>query len=267
MSLVLYHGPLCPGSERVRLLLEDRELRWTGDVIDLSRKQNLEPVYLAINPRGLVPTLVADDQVIVEASVICEFLEDYSDVNPRMPRDAFARARVREWTKYVDEFMHFVTGPILFATLGRLSWQTTSEAQREAWLSATPDPARAAAQRSLFAHGLDAPELESALDIWSRTLPLLEQQLRDQAWLVAGDQPSLADFAMVPHVFALEYMRFDGALARHPSVQAWLARLEARPSFERAYDPFLSEASWQGIAHVAGMVGPGLDARLLARWP
>ena len=42
--------------------------------LDLGKKDQLKPEYLAINPNGVVPTLVDDGQPIVDSSVICEYL-------------------------------------------------------------------------------------------------------------------------------------------------------------------------------------------------
>jgi glutathione S-transferase len=51
---------------------------------------------LARSPMGKVPYLAVDGGHLCESQVICEFLEDKYPENPLYPKDALARARVRE---------------------------------------------------------------------------------------------------------------------------------------------------------------------------
>lgn len=52
--------------------------------------------FLARTPLGKVPFLEVDGQHLVESQVICEYLEEAYPQKPLYPRDALARARVRE---------------------------------------------------------------------------------------------------------------------------------------------------------------------------
>jgi glutathione S-transferase len=51
------------------------------------------PDFLALNPRGLVPTFVADGVVIYESLAILHYLEDRYPAVPLMPKAPAARAR------------------------------------------------------------------------------------------------------------------------------------------------------------------------------
>lgn len=56
----LYFHPLSPASQKVRLTLAEKSLDWELKSVDLANKENLEPWYLALNPLGVLPTLVDD---------------------------------------------------------------------------------------------------------------------------------------------------------------------------------------------------------------
>jgi glutathione S-transferase len=262
-SLTLYHSAFSPSSLKVRLVLEERELAWDGRLLDLMVKQNLQPEYLAINSRGLVPTLVVGGRPVIESAVICEFLEDLTSVRSLRPSDPHDRAQMRVWTKLADEQLHAATGPIPFAVLGRLQWLGLSQTQREQLLAATPDRARAAAQRSLFERGLYAPEIDAALATWARILGALEAVLSEHEWL-AGAAISLADFSVAAHVHMLDYMRLDGAFEAHPLVRGWYERIKQRPAFARSLDPYSPAPVREFIAAKAAEVGPRLSERLAA---
>ena len=74
--LELYHSGLTACSKKTRLCLREKGLDYVSHYIDLSRFEQHTPEYLALNPNGLVPTLVHDGAVIIESTVINEYLED-----------------------------------------------------------------------------------------------------------------------------------------------------------------------------------------------
>lgn len=65
--------------------------------------------FLKLNPRGLVPVLIFNDQVIIESAIVCQFLADVYPSHlcptPTSPEGALLRARMSffidtYWTKF-----------------------------------------------------------------------------------------------------------------------------------------------------------------------
>ena len=56
--------------------LAEKELPFETVFLELGKKDQLKPEYLKLNPNGVVPTLVDGDDVILESSVICEYLDE-----------------------------------------------------------------------------------------------------------------------------------------------------------------------------------------------
>jgi hypothetical protein len=54
----------------------EKELPFETVFLELGKKDQLDPEYLKLNPNGVVPTLVDGDDVILEYSVICEYLDE-----------------------------------------------------------------------------------------------------------------------------------------------------------------------------------------------
>ena len=99
----LYHSTHSTCSQKVRICLAEKGLAWTGHHLNLRRFDQLKPEFLALNPAGLVPVLVDGGQALTESRIINEYLED-AYPQPRLcPEGAYARARMRLWTKYADE--------------------------------------------------------------------------------------------------------------------------------------------------------------------
>jgi len=58
MPLVLYHFPPSPPSRSALMTLKVLGLDFETKIVDLFNREHRKPEYLAINPLGLVPSLV-----------------------------------------------------------------------------------------------------------------------------------------------------------------------------------------------------------------
>ena len=78
------------------------------EILDLFTGDQLKPEYLSINPNGVVPALVHDDKIVLDSSVIIEYLEDINlNHNPLRPPEPENAAKMRAMIRYFDE----VAGP------------------------------------------------------------------------------------------------------------------------------------------------------------
>ena len=74
-GLHLYHADRSNCSMRVRMTLEEKALPWTSHHLNLALNEHVTAEYQAINPNGVVPTLVHDGQVVIESNDILLYLE------------------------------------------------------------------------------------------------------------------------------------------------------------------------------------------------
>ena len=58
--LELYHHGSSACAAKVRFVLAEKELVWTGHYVDILKGGQFDPAYLRINPKGVVPALVHD---------------------------------------------------------------------------------------------------------------------------------------------------------------------------------------------------------------
>ncbi|KAI0467643.1 glutathione S-transferase domain-containing protein [Xylaria cf. heliscus] len=73
-KLRLYTNHGCPWAHRAHIALSELNVPFEEEIIDLSVPRTAE--YLKINPRGLVPSLAVDGQIITESAVVAGFLAD-----------------------------------------------------------------------------------------------------------------------------------------------------------------------------------------------
>jgi glutathione S-transferase len=74
-KLVFYHNPMSRG-RIVHWMLEEVGAPYETKPIDLKKREQKAPAYLAINPMGKIPTIVHGDTVVTETAAICAYLAD-----------------------------------------------------------------------------------------------------------------------------------------------------------------------------------------------
>ncbi len=65
-DLVLYHGMASTCSKKVRLALYEKNIAFESHLLDLQKFEQHTPDYLALNPNGVVPTLVYRGRPVIE---------------------------------------------------------------------------------------------------------------------------------------------------------------------------------------------------------
>jgi glutathione S-transferase len=239
MTLELHHFNLSTCSQKVRLVLAEKGLAWKSHPVDLLRNEQLRPEYLALNPNGVVPTLVHDGHVVVESSVIIEYLDDAFPVPPLRPVDPLARARMREWIHREDEVGLPAVGVLTMQKLLKPVFARRSEAEIEQELRQHPNRDRARAHAAVARGDLPEATLREAEARLAQTVDRMAAGLEHQPWL-AGAAFSLADCTWIPFLDRMELLGLATAWSegRHPSVADWLARCRARESYGAAVRAF-----------------------------
>jgi len=94
----LYDWPLSPSPRRVRIFLAEKGVDIPRVSIDLSKREQLEAHYRAVNPWCTVPALELDDgTVISEAMAVCRYLEAAYPEPPLMGRTPTEQGVIAMW--------------------------------------------------------------------------------------------------------------------------------------------------------------------------
>ncbi len=250
--LELYHFGFSTCSQKVRLVLAEKEIDFVSHEIDILNGGQHDPAYVALNPNHVVPTLVHDGAVLLESTLINEYLDDAFPEHPLRPKEPLRRHALRMWTKLLDEKVHAATAAVTFAIGPRVMILQQPAEVREAEIEAIPDAKERATRRSVVENGVHAPEFAGALRRMVDLLDRIDAWVAERRWL-SGDAYGLADAAVLPYVLRLDHLAMTPLLTApaRPRLADWYDRVRARPSFETAI------ARWAPEPAVAFLRGTG----------
>ena len=247
MTFTLYHHGSSVCAAKVRLAMAEKGLEWEGVYIDILKGEQFDPDYLKLNPKGVVPTLVHDDLVIPDSTVIIEYLDQIAPETSVHPKDPWSRAQVRYWTKAVDEDLHPACGAVTFVCSHRHTvLKNLGPEGAEEFLASTPPLSVTSDWKSqkdgFVRYGFDAPGATEKVKLYDTYLKKMETALTDSKWLV-GDAFTIADISMVPYVNRLAMMSMRGMWEnnRLPNVENWFDRIEALPNFKKCLIDWVPE--------------------------
>ena len=262
MALTLYHNAMSGCSAKVRMVLSEKQLEWDGIHLDLRAADQQQPDYVKLNPNKVVPTLVHDEAVIIESNVICEYLDEAFESRPVRPADPVKRAKMRLWTKQLDEGVHASTAVISNCIAFRHQHLQKPPEAIETWLNNIVNPVKRERLRRGVEMGMESPDFADAVMRYEKLLNDMEAALSITSYLV-GDELSLADMSYAPYMARLKHLGFEERIAARPKTAAWAAQLIERESFKKGiedwFDPkYLSlfesqrEAAKSKISSIVG---------------
>ena len=199
--LTLYHAPRSR-SQRVVWLAEEIGLPYRLHTLEMFSDAMKAPEYLRIHPLGKVPAIDDDGFVLWETAAIFAYLIGrYSDGALLPPRETREGARALQWMEFGENSLTVIMGEIA-AHAGPMP---------EKWrVPALVDRGRAI-----------APTL----------VGVVEQALGEQPYIL-GERFGAADILLGFGLGIARYLQFVND--ETPRARDYLARLEARPAFQRS---------------------------------
>ena len=197
-----------PNGRKVSIMLEEIGLAYEVRPVDITRRAQFAPEFLALSPNNKIPVIVDPDgpdgrpMVVFESGAILMYLAEKS--GRLLPRDPRSRCDVLQWLM----FQMGGVGP-MFGQVGFFHHFAGKEIE-------------------------DPRPRERYYTEAKRLLGVMDRQLEGRDW-IAGDY-SIADIALCPWLRTLrdfygarEEVGFDG----FTNVSAWLDRFLARPAVQR----------------------------------
>ena len=255
--LTLYHNDMSVCAQKVRLTLAEKGLAYEARHLNLRAGDQQQPAYLKLNPKGVVPTLVHDDTVVTESIVINEYIDDAFPNPPLKPADPAGRARMRWWTKHIDDGIFGATGIVSMSIA--FHHQYTQEVVDELTKLRGASYGRRFEQ---LRKGVDNPAFPDAIKRLMKMVVDMNAALARGPWLT-GNVYSLADIAHAPYVTRLDHLKFMSLVDRHPRAADWYERIRQRPAYQSAmaaqfnpkYLPLMAEKGNEAWPRVKELLG------------
>jgi glutathione S-transferase len=194
----LYHQP-GTRSSRVRWLLGELGLDHDVEQVNVFVGEGRKPEYQKIHPHGFVPALEDDGMVLIESAAICMYLVDrYGNGRFAPAFGTKERGKYYEWMVYVPATADPICETVMFHTV---------------FLPET--------------HRL-SPLVERSKKRWSKLIEPRYREALSRSKYVLGDELSAADI-MVAN--SLAWAKIAGMLSDDPTLNRYLAEMEARPAY------------------------------------
>jgi len=231
MAVELYFfQPLGTNSGRVFLTLLEKGIPFIERELLGTEFEHLQPAYLALNPRGQVPSLVHDGQVYTEGRAICEYIDEAFPGPALRPRDPFERWSMRKWCRFIEtdlgrSLMMIHWNRIVPTFVGR---RTREEVEK--LLETVPDPDRRRAWRNAYLQQTPQQDLAESQRRLRSGAQAIETALRASPW-IAGSSFSLADIDLLNFfAFIAQWSPDIVNDSATPRTTAWIHRMEERPA-------------------------------------
>ncbi|ASS53334.1 maleylacetoacetate isomerase [Rhizobium leguminosarum] len=170
-EVVLYDYWRSSASYRVRIALNLLCIDYKTVPINLLEGAHKTPEYLALNPQGLVPTLVINGKILTQSLAIIEYLAELRPEYGLLPPDIADRQKVRALAYAVAMDIHPICN---LHVVSHLMTMTDKADAREEWM------------KHFIADGLR--KLEAMIGEFDGAFSF-------------GDRPTMADLCLLPQVY------------------------------------------------------------------
>jgi len=235
MTFKLYNAPQSTCSQRVRFVFNGKKLPFDEVKLNLLEGDQLKPEYLKLNPNGVVPTLDHDGDIVIDSTVITEYLDEVAPQASFTPESPVERAHMRALMHFIDEMPAAAVRVPTFNLAFLPSYQKMS---REAFVAmAESKPLRREFMTAMGQTGFPQAEMDAALARLRRTYERMDAQIAKSGgpWLL-GKNISLADVAVMPALVRMHDLNLPG-WHDLPRIVTWFDNIRAHPAFKPTYYP------------------------------
>lgn len=233
MAFTLYNAPQSTCSQRVRFVLNAKGLSFDEVKLNLLEGDQLQPDYLKLNPNGVVPTLDHDGAIVIDSTVITEYLDEVEPTDNFTPEDPVLRARMRALMHFIDEMP---AGAVRVPTFNLAFLPSFQKMSREAFVAmAESKPLRREFMLTMGQTGFPKAEMDAALARLRRSYERMDAEIEKSGgpWLL-GTDISLADVAVMPALVRMHDLGMPD-WQDLPRIVTWFDNIRAQPSFKPTY--------------------------------
>ncbi|MGA9456343.1 MAG: glutathione S-transferase N-terminal domain-containing protein [Pseudolabrys sp.] len=233
MAFKLYNAPQSTCSQRVRFVFNSKKLPFEEVKLNLLEGDQLKPDYLKLNPNGVVPTLDHDGAIIIDSTVIIEYLDEIAPNEGFTPENPVERARMRSLMHFIDEMP---AAAVRVPTFNLAFLPRFQKMSREDFVAmAESKPLRREFMLTMGQTGFPQHEMDAALARLRRAYERMDSEIERSGgpWLL-GKRVTLADVAVMPALMRMHDLGLPG-WQDLPRVATWFDNIRAQAAFKPTY--------------------------------
>jgi glutathione S-transferase len=233
MGFRLYNAPQSTCSQRVRFVFNAKRLPFDEVKLNLLEGDQLKPEYLKLNPNGVVPTLDHDGAIVIDSTVIIEYLDEIAPDESFTPDGPVDRAHMRALMHFIDEMP---AAAVRVPTFNLAFLPAFQKMSRDDFIAmAESKPLRREFMLTMGQTGFPKHDMDAALARLRRTYERMDTEIERSGgpWLLGG-KISLADVAVMPALVRMHDLGLPD-WRDLPRVVTWFDDIRAQPAFKPTY--------------------------------
>lgn len=200
VELTVYGNAKATCTQRILILLEELELKYTLQPIDLEKGEHKTEEFMEMNPFGKVPVVKYGEKTLFESRAIMRYIarnnKDIKDLYPDVNTDVWMEVESQSFNPHISKIV--------------------SEKMFKKWKGEEADDEVVE---------LSLEKLEEVLDIYEEHL--------EKSEYIAGDNFTIADIAHIPYAYYFLKAGYKHVLKRRVKVYSWLKKIVQRPIVKR----------------------------------
>ncbi len=228
-GLHLWHAPMSSCSQRVRITLCLKELSWISHPLKLDKGEHAKADYLSINPKGLVPSLINNGEVITESIDILSYIEKKFQPLGNKSLDEGLTDEGKYLLRKIDEAQKDVKTCSFFFLFRVRSMMTDNEF---GFFQDNHSNLELVKFHERFRSGLAKSEVQESVKRSRLFFNLVENQIKlNKGYLLDGSF-SICDIALIPNVHRFSLMKWP--FDEYPYIFSWFNRIKSKDWFKSA---------------------------------
>jgi glutathione S-transferase len=199
VNLTVYGNERAACTQKVLILLEELNLKYTFRSIDLSNNEQKDPEYMKMQPFGKIPVIQYGDNTIFESRSILRYIAS----NNQEIEDLMGDHEVDMWLEVESQNFNGPISKIVYEKLFK-KWKD--------------DEAK-----------VDEAVVDNCLDELKKVLEVYDKRLEDNLYIGGNENGySIADISHIPYFNYFIKCGYKNILKKYPNVYNWLKRIMKR---------------------------------------
>ena len=225
-GIQLWHAPMSSCSQRVRMVLNFHDIRFTSNIVKLNKGEHASKKFLEINPKGLVPVLSDEKKIINESNDIIQYVDNKFG-SSKLSKN-IDKKKIVSFLKEIDDTqksLKLCTFHFLFRSQERMPDKEYN------FFKSNHKNKDLVKFYSNYESGFKKNEIVNAININRKFFNNIEKIMLKNSSTVFPNGLSLADISLIPNVHRFNLMGWP--FEKYPNIFSWYKNINKSNWFKK----------------------------------